>query len=165
MFHFLPDIQTVWLDSAVLDTPGLGVLAPFLSVEGVGSTSPLRRCYGWETLLLYWRCQHALSLFTCPPFTFWRNSPLPDAVGCFSRQGTETSLHLQPLTWVWGPGHSQSHVGCVSKADASSLCPKSEPEWEPSGMCGLSGEAWSVYLLSDHRAVHSVFYIVFLRLR
>ena len=61
--------------------------------------------------------------------------------------------------------HKKSHVGCVSKADASSLCPKSELEWEPSGMCGLSGEAWSVYLLFDHRAVHSVFYIVFLRLR
>lgn len=162
----LPSWHTNYLAGlcSELDAPGLGVLAPFFSVEGVGSISPLRRCYGWKALLLCWRNHHALSLFMCPLFTLWWNSPLPDAVGCISRQGTETSAHPQPLTQVWDPGRSQ-RISCWlrpgSKADASSLCPESEREWEPSGMCGLSGEAWSLYLIFDH----SVFYIVFLRLR
>lgn len=167
MFHFLPDIQTVWLDSVVswmlpdweswLHSSLLKAWDPPLLLGDAVGGKPCSYTEGVNTLCLY---SHVpLSPFdeTVPSLMQWDASP---------DRGRKRPCICSP--WL-GSGvlvtHKKSHVGCVSKADASSLCPKSELEWEPSGMCGLSGEAWSVYLLFDHRAVHSVFYIVFLRLR
>ena len=88
----------------------------------IGSLGSIPLCWrreihlsSWEML---WVGNPTLMLKVSTRFVFIHMSPFhllmkqsPPWHSGIHLQGTETSLHLQPLTWVWGPGCSQS-VSC-----------------------------------------------------
>lgn len=148
-----------------LGAPRLGVLAHSSFVEGVRDPplplgdatggKPYPYAEGVNTLCLYSRVPFTLLMKQSPP---WHSG--------IHLQGTETSLHLQPLTWVWGPGCSQ-RVSCWLHLQGRRFQSLSQVRTLNDSLqgcvaCQEEPEVYTSYLIA---AMHSVFYIVLLRLR